>query len=133
MAATAGKGGSLTTGSPSHTYQITGWTVDDSVELLDDTNSASGGETEYVAGVTDVGGSFTMNYDPSASFIPDLTPGVTLTTLDMVVTGTQKYSVASAIVESRSLNLTIKGLVEVTVNWKGNGITLGTADNGLTS
>ena len=133
MAGLAGKTGSVTTTTPAHTYVITGWTIDDSVDLLDDTNSASGGEETLVPGVTSCGGTFTMNYDGAGSFMPDLTPGTALAALDLVVSGSQKYAVAAGYVESRSIALTIRGLVEITVNWRGSGVTLATADAGLTS
>lgn len=124
MAGYSGKLGTVTINSVAE--PITEWTADVTADMLDDTNSTDAGEETFVAGVTGIRGTLKMNYG-SGTHMSTVIPGAALTTLVLLAYTGKTISVATAIVESVALNVTMRGMVEMTVTWRGQGTTLATA------
>ena len=126
MATLAGKSATFTTGGSS--FKCNAWTLESSVDLLDDTNSASGGEDEHIVGVSYISGTVSFDLDTASHTLANFDPGTALTNVVCNADGgTKVVTVAAATVESLSMSMTTKGKIECTLAWKGNGTTLGTA------
>lgn len=124
MAFFAGKDGRASFAST--TYKITRWAAERLNDLQDVTNGESGGEGEYVAGVTDTEWEVDMDYytgnSPFAS--GKLNAGQTGTLILYHTSGGTNWTI-NAIVESSREEQDIRGRVRVYA--KGKGTSNGTS------
>ena len=122
MAGAAGKSGKFLIGAVE--YPITGWTMSNTCEALEDSNTKSNGREEYVAGFTVATGSLTAYYDSSDNPIPTLDPSSTATGI-FNLDGTKTITVP-LLVTSMDFDMPVKGKVTFTVNFTSTGFDMAT-------
>jgi len=98
------------------TYAIVGWEFTPTCELLDDTDSKSSGNEEWIAGIMGGSGTITARYDPNDNPITVMMPG-TEATLLLGLNADEVLSV-TVIVESLPITTTVRGHVEIKFNFK---------------
>lgn len=116
MAEIAGKGGSITcTGL---TAGVKTWTLNLVGDALETTDYADAGQRTYIVGCKGWTGSCDVNWDTANTIdVGDLITNLIFT----VVTTTELYTGAKAIVTGMSVSSDALGLVTMTVTFQGSG------------
>ena len=120
MAFLSGKEGKVTIGAT--VVNVTGWTLEETEELLDVAHSGSNCHRVYVPGLKDTTGTITANWNSTSKPTdnpPNFVPGQTLTTLQLELgDSTESIDIDSALVETLSASSDVTGLVTFEVSWK---------------
>ena len=127
MAGKAGK--KMTCVLNSKTMQVKTFTVNGSCDLLNNTHSGSNGEEELVEGITSCSGTIGGDYDPTNSYLEEMTPGEgSVANLVLETDSDDSHSMTAAViyVESLEVSADIAGMITWTANWKGSGVDLAT-------
>jgi len=124
MAAIAGKGGLVKVGTTNTVAEVTSWTNDIAIDMLDST-SLGDDWREYVAGLAGATGSVECNWDVvtdtngQAAFQTAALAGTTVT-LDLYVNATNYYS-GTAYISNVSISDPVDDLVTCTFDFQYTG------------
>ncbi len=117
MAITGENGGVSVDGGTSTLAELDNWTINENADTLESTDFDSGGEREYLAGLTDWDGSFGGRWESSQA--SDVQVGSTVD-LELDLNATYSYS-GSAIVTGKSVDNNVDGTVDASYDFQGTG------------
>lgn len=123
MAAISGKDGKFDIGGTE--FCTVSWSCDVSVDEVDTTSSCDDGQETVAAGISKCRGSAVMTYDPATGIVANLIPGTTVSSMKLYYNATTYIDIPSALITSLGTALEVKGGIQVTVNFVGLSVNVG--------
>jgi len=102
------------------TYSVKNWSIDWSIDMLDDTDTGDSGNRSFIAGLTGATGTFDYEWDSGSA---PLTPGATNAELDLYLdaANTKYIKIASAYINSTSISSSVDAITTITYSFTATG------------